>query len=495
MSPSVKLGLLTLVSGAAAIPHYARHNSFHHKPSGGYYGPGTGTGGPFPTGHHNGTGYGHPSGTGVSVSPEGEKTTTLLDTLTSTTTVVKTVYATRPTSLSAGAEDVSSGAPACGPATVYVTATNKVTVTVQPSSSSSSSSSSAAAVASSSSSAAVYVPVPSSSVVPVSSAEAVSSAAASSASSAYAPASSSVVYELPSSSAVEETKPSLTVSFPNKPVEATSSAAAYTSAAVEATSAAASSAAATPSSSPSYSGGKRGLAYNDESLCSSFASGKFSFSYNWGQTGGDCAGAGFAPMMHKPSDSTAEAWLANVDKAYKAGSRVVMGFNEPDHSAQANLSPEQACSDWTTYMEPIASKYSDITILGPSVTNGPAPMGLDWLSRFKTACPSATWHATNVHFYDIPDGDACATTVERFQSHVEQAASDFGKPVWVTEFGLNLGSASSQQAADFLKGTMDYMEGSDKVQGYAYFMVGTDASMNELLSGSALSSTGEVYNS
>jgi len=192
-------------------------------------------------------------------------------------------------------------------------------------------------------------------------------------------------------------------------------------------------------------------------------------------------------MMHRPSESTPEAWLSNVKKACEKGTKAVMGFNEPDHAAQANLSPEAACSAWKQYMNPIASAHPEVTIIGPSVTNGPAPMGLSWLENFHTACPDAIVHATNIHFYDIYE-DA---TIDRFIAQVEKAAEIYGKPVWVTEFGLNPGSASPDQAFKFLKDAMAYLDGSDKVQGYSWFMVGSGE--NQLNSGSGLSALGEAY--
>ncbi|KAF2269153.1 hypothetical protein CC78DRAFT_453720, partial [Lojkania enalia] len=217
---------------------------------------------------------------------------------------------------------------------------------------------------------------------------------------------------------------------------------------------------------------------------------KFSFAYNWASVGGDSLpeGVKYVPMMHRPSEATPEQWLQNVDKAVAAGTDTVMGFNEPDHLDQANLSPDAACSKWKEYMNPIASSHPDVTILGPSVTNGGGEMGLTWLDNFNKICGSgATWHAANIHFYDIYDG-----AVERFKTHVEKAAAMFGKKVWVTEFGLNPG-ATSEQAADFLKQVMEYMDGSDVVQGYSYFMVGTGE--NQLNTAGGLSITGEVYNS
>lgn len=474
MSPSIKLGLMTLVSAAAAIPHYGGHSKFHHKPSGA-----SGTGAPYPSGGWARNSTALPFGT---ASGAGAKATTIEETLYSTTTEYRTVYATPATAVSqasVGAAEVSTGTAVCGgQETVYVTATNKVTVTVGGG-------------------------APSSAYTPSSAAEAASSfhtpgagySVASSAVSSAAPVatSSAAVYEAPSSSAI------ISISIPNKgensaaPV-ATSKAPVYSAAPVSsvAASSAASVSSAAPSatSTPTYSGSKRGLAYNDPSLCSSFGGGKYGFAYNWGssQYGGTLPeGLQYIPMMRSPSQMTADKFLSDVAAAVKSGSKAVMGFNEPDHSAQANLTPEQACSDWTSYMEPLVSAHPELTIIGPSVTNGAAPMGLDWLSRFQKACPSATWHAANIHFYDQYDDKV----VDRFISHCEEAAKTFNKPLWVTEFGLNSGTATEDQAADFLTKVMKYMDGSDNIKGYAYFMVGTGE--NQLITANGLSKVGQAY--
>jgi hypothetical protein len=239
-----------------------------------------------------------------------------------------------------------------------------------------------------------------------------------------------------------------------------------------------------PSPAAAQASSKRGLVYQDSSLCSAFTSGKYGFAYNYAQTGSNCAGANFAPMLRSTSGTSAATWLSNVDKAYKAGSRVFLGFNEPDI---AGIAPTQACSDWLTYMNPIAKTYSGVTIVGPAVSNSASPRGLAWLSSFKSACPSATWNASGVHYYDSYDSG----TVQRFEDFVGQAYSQLGKPVWVTEFAPV--GASAQQAAEFLKNVLVFMDGSSKVGGYAYFMVGTDG--NDLNSGTGLSLTGQVYNS
>lgn len=475
MSSSVQFTLLALVASAAAVPHYG-HSQYHNKPS-------AGTGKVYPTGgwwrNRNSTGLyptGYPTGTGASYD---DTTTTIHETFYSTQTIVQTIYATRPVS-SVQAQHVPTG-PAggqgsCGPETIYVTATDKVTVTVG----ASEPSSAAPVVPSSKAEESAYTP----SVAPSSKAP----------EPVYTPAPSSKAPEpvytpAPSSSKVEEAAytPILT-NIPNKGVEKPSevSQVAYSTQA-----ASSAPAASTVASSPSYSGSKRGLAYNDVTLTSGFSG--MGFAYNWGaaENGKLPAGTKYIPMCHRPNlYPNAADWFSKVEAAVKAGSNAVMGFNEPDHTEQANLTPEQACTAWSTYMNPIAEKFPSVTIIGPSVTNGPPPMGLDWLSRFHTACPGAKVHATNIHFYDIYD----ANTLSRFQAHIEKAAAQSnGQKLWVTEFGLNPGSATAAQAAEFLKGAMKYLDGNNAVQGYSYFMVGTGENQLNAGYGGGLSSVGSVY--
>ena len=459
-----KISLLALIGAAAAHPSYGGHSKFHSKPA-------AGTGKPYPTGGWSGN-YNSTQVPAGTASYEQGRTTTIDITSTSTKTIYTTIYGTPQ---SAVVENVSSK-PAnsqCGPATVTVTATEKATVTVTPGASSAYS----AGVVSS------VVPLPSkngeydaSSYIVVSSTPAASKPATSS-EPAVAISSKAEEYEAPTPSASIPAITSVAEEVYSTAVPASSTVASTV---------ASSSAAPTSSGTPTYSGTKRGLAYNDGELCASFGS-NFGFAYNWAQTESKDVGAPFIPMMHKVTDSTAEAWLANVDKAVKAGSKAVMGFNEPDHADQANLTPEAACTAWKEYMNPIASSHPDVTILGPSVTNGGAPMGLDWLSRFHEGCPDAIVHATNIHFYDIYE----EATIDRFKAHVEKAAANYGKPVWITEFGLNPGSASEEQAASFLKEAMAYCDSSDKVQGYSWFMVGTGE--NQLNTASGLSAVGQIY--
>lgn len=416
-------------------------------------------------------------------------------TSTSTQTLYSTVY--RPTSSSAESVDaaaVSTGlsSAGCGANVVTVTAKEKVTITVTPGAGTPSPKPSAPAAESSVDSGyGASSPSPAAPATPAAE-QSSSSAGYPAAPPAATPVKESPIKESPvPSSAPAQTPATETTSAAGYPAQTPEASPVVTTSMaqqpVASSAAPSSSATPSPSTGNGYAGIKRGLAYNDAHLCSTFGS-KFGFGYNWGQVENNDIGTQFIPMMHGPEKSTAKEWLANVDVAVKKHhSTAVMGFNEPDIPTQANLSPEAACSAWKEYMNPIKSTYPDVTIIGPSVSNGQAPMGLDWLSRFHTACPDAIVDAANIHFYDQYD----STVFDRFKAHVEKAAKQTGQKLFITEFGLNPGTANPQQAAEFLAQCIKYLDAEPVVEGYAYFMVGEGE--NQLNSNGALSPVGKVY--
>ncbi|KAF2445521.1 glycoside hydrolase family 128 protein [Karstenula rhodostoma CBS 690.94] len=138
MSPNMKLSVLALVGAAAAVPQYnvGGHGHGHASAHSKHFTPAAGSSAhAYPTGGWGGYNATTPSavaqGTGSPSKPAGEQTTDTDYTVTSTTT--RTVYLTQypgsavPSVVSV--KDVTSDA-ACGGETVYVTATNRVTVTV-----------------------------------------------------------------------------------------------------------------------------------------------------------------------------------------------------------------------------------------------------------------------------------------------------------------------------------------------------------------------------
>ena len=220
---------------------------------------------------------------------------------------------------------------------------------------------------------------------------------------------------------------------------------------------------ASSSSTPSSVGTKRGLVYNTAALTQRFESAPISWAYNWdSQPGGDIpANFNFVPMMWGPLPVHTGRWKSNADAAIASGSTHLLGFNEPDLPAQANLSPQQAAEAWRTYMEPYAGKAK---LGSPAVCNGEDKVGLSWLSRFFEACGGCTVDFVAIHWYGL----ASDAGVEHFKAHVAKAVEvAAGRPLWITEFQPH---GSPEEQAGFLKKVLPWLDESS-VERYAYFQV------------------------
>ncbi|KAI0689674.1 glycosyl hydrolase catalytic core-domain-containing protein [Cytidiella melzeri] len=237
----------------------------------------------------------------------------------------------------------------------------------------------------------------------------------------------------------------------------------------------------TPSTAPpSNPGAKRGVSFNDVAAANQFGS-KITWAYNWAATHDGTLNPGikFAPMLWGIDQSHTANWANDATAAIAAGATHLLGFNEPDLGAQSNISPEDAAKAWKTYMQPFAGKAA---LIAPAVTNGAAPMGLAWLDSFLAACDTCTIDAIAIHIYDS------ATNVAYFQNYISDAASKYGKPVWVTEFGA---SGTVQQQQTFLQTMLPFLDNLSGVQCYAYFMAGSNILTT---SSNQITALGTTYN-
>lgn len=231
------------------------------------------------------------------------------------------------------------------------------------------------------------------------------------------------------------------------------------------------------------SSGKKGAAYNDISLVSIVAgNGGVTWAYNWDMRPGGSLppNVEYVPMLWG-AESTS-GWSSAVDSALSSGSQYLLGFNEPDHPEQANMSPEDAASAYKQYMTPYADRAK---LVSPAITNSNNPgQGLDWMRTFLQACTDCQQSVMAIHWYGGADG------ADDFKQHVTQCidlANQNGmNEVWITEFAAT-GDANSQ--VQFLQDVIPWLESQQGVGRYAYFMV----SQGLLVSGNSLSSIGQAY--
>jgi hypothetical protein len=227
------------------------------------------------------------------------------------------------------------------------------------------------------------------------------------------------------------------------------------------------------------SSSKRGVAYNDASLTDAFASaGLVTWAYNWGSTTSSISSTlEYVPMLWGLDTSDITTWSTKATAAIASGSSHLLGFNEPDYSGQANLGYAAAAAGWLTYMEPFAGKAK---LGSPAVTNGADPMGLTWLANFVSSCSTCTIDFVCIHWYN-------GGTAADFQAYITKAyAAGGNRPLWITEFEA---SGTDAEKQTFLETMLPWLDASDMVERYAYFM----ASDGNLISGTSLSTLGNTY--
>lgn len=129
-------------------------------------------------------------------------------------------------------------------------------------------------------------------------------------------------------------------------------------------------------------------------------------------------------------------------------------------TGEANLSPSSAASLWQSSFEPLSTSLA-VALVGPAVTNGGAPMGLEWTSEFLGNCSECTISALALHWYDT------ATNIGSFQSYFEGALARFPDyDLVISEFW---GAGTDEEVEAFLKAVLPWMEGQDRITRYAAF--------------------------
>lgn len=99
------------------------------------------------------------------------------------------------------------------------------------------------------------------------------------------------------------------------------------------------------------------------------------------------------------------------------------------------MTPAAAAALWEEYIAPYKGK---VTLVGPSVTNGAAPMGIAWYQEFLAAVKTQP-DAVQAHWYDS------ASNTAYFESYMEKFHDTLKLPMWITEFGGS-GTDAEQEA-------------------------------------------------
>jgi RNA polymerase sigma factor (sigma-70 family) len=197
-----------------------------------------------------------------------------------------------------------------------------------------------------------------------------------------------------------------------------------------------------------------------------------SWYYTWAATPNGVvapASVSFVPMIWGAADVT----TATLDEVSHEGN-ILLGFNEPDMSSQANMSVQQALDLWPQLMA------TGMTLGSPAVASGAATPG-GWLDQFMAGAKARGYRVNfiTVHWYggDFQTGPA----VQQLESYLQAIWARYHLPIWLTEFALTNFSGSTavyptdaQQAA-FLTAATTMLDTLPYVQRYAWFSLPTSA--------------------
>lgn len=99
----------------------------------------------------------------------------------------------------------------------------------------------------------------------------------------------------------------------------------------------------------------------------------------------------------------------------------LLGFNEPDQADQANMSVDDAIRRWPRLLA------RDVPVVSPAPAS---TYGNTWFEEFVTKADALGYRRdyTATHWYSAPSSDALV-------NHLTAVYNDYGRPVWLTEFG------------------------------------------------------------
>lgn len=144
----------------------------------------------------------------------------------------------------------------------------------------------------------------------------------------------------------------------------------------------------------------------------------------------------------------------------------LLGFNEPNFTNQANLTPQKAAEMWPQVQA--LAKELNLGLVAPALNyspNAPYQSPTKWMDEFVALVGKDAFDATAIHAY----GGFGVMSDLATQFH-----NRYGKPVWVTEFCYwpgESGSVALENQVNMMVQSVKWLEQTEWIQGYAWFMI------------------------
>jgi len=229
---------------------------------------------------------------------------------------------------------------------------------------------------------------------------------------------------------------------------------------------------------------KKGIAYNDGNLVKLFqpVSG---WGFNWEAVPRFTVPDTFQyipSLQCVPDAAGIQAWKTQSEAAKQMGSKYAFSFNEPDISNNY-VDPKIAADSYKMNMVPMRSQGWQIG--SPGISSG-GHFSPPWLKSFleNLGCTKANpkdcpVDFANLHWYPDPKNVNYATVADDFIKYINELIlflAGYGiTRIFVGEFGIMQTDwhtcVNTQDAANFITKTAKFLESTDAIIGYAYFMV------------------------
>lgn len=138
--------------------------------------------------------------------------------------------------------------------------------------------------------------------------------------------------------------------------------------------------------------------------------------YSWGASDESTEDYEFVPMRHNK-------WWDGWDKINsRVNTSNALGYNEPDHSDQSDLSPDYAISEWPNFMK------SGLRIGSPA----PDQIHKDWLKKFIATADSLNYRVDFVATHMYWNSQNPTNLCKQINDLCETIYG--GRPMWITEW-------------------------------------------------------------
>ncbi len=191
-----------------------------------------------------------------------------------------------------------------------------------------------------------------------------------------------------------------------------------------------------------------------------------SWFYTWGP---DTKGITAPPSVEFVPMISGINRMAEIDKAKSLGT-TLLGFNEPDSTKQAQMTPQQALDLWPQLMA------TNMRLGSPAPTDNGQKRG-GWLDQFMSGAKARGYRVDFIclHKYEKNFADPIAA-VEDLRAYLEAVHEKYpDKPIWLTEFALaNYNSPGAKfptedQQAAFAAASVRMLRTLPYVERYAWF--------------------------